>query len=319
MTEFKDSSRNTGPTANSTSTEASSSGLSATNGIIYRPELSMSELVWRRFRHHKLAVASLIILTMLVAVCFITPLFVSEEAANWMNHDAMAQPPSIRYPFGTDDVGRDMLLRSIYGGRISLRLGILAAIISVTIGAVVGGIAGYWSPGPVDSILMRITETLLSIPTLFILIILSRIVGHSVAMITLVIGGLSWMGVSRLVRAEVLSLKAQDFVLAAQAVGVRSWRILARHVMPSVVAPIVVAATLGVGNAIIWEASLSFLGLGVQPPTATWGTMLNRAQRYLVEAPWIAIFPGLLILITVLCVNFIGDGLRDALDPYGRR
>jgi peptide/nickel transport system permease protein len=290
-----------------------------TVAMLARPESTMFQLVLRRFRRHKLAVASAIVLGLLIGVCFVVPLFVDEDAANWMNHDAKREPPSLRFPFGTDDVGRDMLLRAIYGGRISLGLGIVAALIAVTIGTAVGGIAGFSSPGPVDSILMRFTETLLSIPTLFILIVLARIVGNSVTMIAIVIGGLSWMGVSRLVRAEILSLKEQDFILAAGALGVPSRRILVFHLLPNVVAPIVVAATLGVGMAIIWEASLSFLGLGVQPPTATWGSMLHRAQRFLVDAPWIAIFPGLLILITVLCVNFVGDGLRDALDPYSPR
>jgi peptide/nickel transport system permease protein len=184
----------------------------------------------------------------------------------------------------------------------------------VAIGVTVGAVAGF-NGGWIDNGLMRFTDALLSIPTLFILIVLSRIVGQSVMTITVVIGVLSWMRVSRLVRANVLSLKERDFVLAAHSIGTGSGRILGRHVVPNTIAPIVVAATLGVGRAIIMEASLSFLGLGVQPPAATWGNMLNRAQAYLTTAPWIAIFPGLLILITVLCVNFVGDGLRDALDP----
>lgn len=318
MTSHSNISDKQGPSHRSAPQEQPATGEDVV-AILARPEATMFQLVLRRFRRHKLAFASVIVLGVLVGVCFIVPLFVDEDAANWMNHDAKRQPPSLQYPFGTDDVGRNMLLRAIYGGRISLGLGIVAALIAVTIGTTVGGLAGFFSPGPVDSILMRFTETLLSIPTLFILIVLARLVGHSVAMIAIVIGALSWMGVSRLVRAEILSLKEQDFILAAGALGVPSRRILVYHLLPNVVAPIVVAATLGVGMAIIWEASLSFLGLGVQPPTATWGTMLHRAQRFLVDSPWIAIFPGLLILITVLCVNFVGDGLRDALDPYSPR
>jgi peptide/nickel transport system permease protein len=199
-----------------------------------------------------------------------------------------------------------------------LRIGFLAALLSVTIGVAVGAIAGF-NQGWLDNVLMRVTDALLSIPTLFILIVLTQVAGQSIVVITVVIGLLSWMTVSRLVRASVLSLKQQDFALAARAIGVSPAAILFRHILANTVAPVVVAATLGVGQAIILEASLSFLGLGVQPPTATWGNMLNRAQGFLVTAPWLAVFPGLLILITVLCVNFIGDGLRDALDPYAVR
>jgi peptide/nickel transport system permease protein len=183
---------------------------------------------------------------------------------------------------------------------------------------IIGALAGYNS-GWLDSVLMRFTDAILSIPTLFILIVVTRVVGQRVAVITVVIGLLSWMTVSRIVRANVLSLKRQEFVVAARAVGASPISILFRHILPNTLAPVVVAATLGVGQAIILEASLSFLGLGVQPPTATWGSMLYRAQSLLVQAPWIAIFPGALILITVLCVNFMGDGLRDALDPQGLR
>ncbi len=275
---------------------------------------SMFRLVWSRFRRHRLATVSLLVLAVLALVAIAAPLFVAEEDANRLVVTSILEPPSATYPFGTDDVGRDVLLRSIFGARISLLIGFLAALLSVTIGVAVGALSGYHQ-GWIDNILMRITDALLSIPTLFILIVLTRVAGQSVGVITVVIGVLSWMGVSRLVRANVLTLKQQDFVLAAQSIGVQPRAILVRHILPNTIAPIVVAATLGVGQAIILEASLSFLGLGVQPPTATWGSMLYRAQSFLVTAPWVAFFPGILILITVLCVNFIGDGLRDALDP----
>lgn len=284
---------------------------------------SMASMFWQRFKHHKPAVISLLVLFILTLSSFGAPFVVSENAANRVVITDARHPPSLNHPFGTDDVGRDIFLRSLFGGRISLRIGLFAAVISIMIGVTVGAIAGY-SSGWIDNSLMRFTDALLSIPTLFILIVVSsvlrdRIGVGSVTLITVVIGGLSWMRVSRIVRANVLSLKERDFILAAQSLGVPSRRILARHIVPNTVAPIVVAATLGVGRAIILEASLSFLGLGVQPPTATWGNMLYRAQAYLVSAPWIAIFPGLLILITVLCVNFVGDGLRDALDPRALR
>jgi peptide/nickel transport system permease protein len=275
---------------------------------------TMSRLIWRRFRRHRLAVVGLAILLTLSLFAFVVPLFVPEEAANRLVVTEILHPPSLAHPFGTDDVGRDIFLRSIFGGQVSLRIGFLAALLSVTIGIAIGAVAGY-NQGWIDNGLMRFTDALLSIPTLFILIVLTQVVGQSILVITVVIGVLSWMGVSRLVRANVLSLAQQDFVLAAQAIGVGPGTILVRHILPNTLAPVVVAATLGVGQAIILEASLSFLGLGVQPPTATWGNMLYRAQSFLVTAPWIAFFPGMLILITVLCVNFIGDGLRDAFDP----
>lgn len=276
---------------------------------------TMLQMIWRQFRLHKLALFSTVILIFMFGISFIIPLFISEDVGIFIDFSAMRQPPSWEHLFGTDDIGRDLFMRSVYGGRISLRIGILSAIISITIGISVGGISGYY-PGLPDNILMRFTEALLSIPRLFILIVLARIVGNSIAVVTVVIGGLSWMDISRIVRANVLSIKEQDFVLASISIGTRPQDILRRHILPNTVAPIVVAATLGVGQAIILESYLSFLGLGLQPPTATWGNMLNRAQSFLVDAPWIAFFPGLMILITILCVNFIGDGLRDALDPH---
>ncbi len=287
---------------------------------LVRPPETMWTSFRRRFVRHQPAMVSLIVLSFLVLVSFGVSLFVSEDQANLIDVTAMRSAPSWEHLFGTDDVGRDMFLRTLFGGQISLRIGILAASISVVMGITIGTVAGY-NTGWIDNVLMRITDALLSIPTLFILIALTRVLGNrigvgNVAFITLVIGMLSWMSTSRIVRAHVLSLKEQDFVLAARSLGCQAGRILGRHIVPNTLAPVVVAATLDVGRAIIFEASLSFLGLGIQPPTATWGSMLNRAQAYLINAPWIALFPGIMILITVLCVNFLGDGLRDAFDPH---
>ena len=297
--------------------EASAVRTTAKSGNTSLKSKTMAQMIWGRFRRHRLALVCSGLLVTLIALCFIVPIFVSEAEANRLVLTQMKQPPSWGNWFGTDDIGRDMFLRSIYGGRISLRIGILAALVSISVGVAVGAIAGY-SPGWIDNVLMRFTESLMSIPRLFILIVLAKVVGQSLLVITLVIGLLSWMDVSRIVRANVLSIKAQDFVTSSIAVGSPRRRILLRHILPNTISPIVVAATLTVGQAIIMEASLSFLGLGVQPPTATWGNMLFRAQSYLVDSPWIAFFPGLMILITVLCINFIGDGLRDALDPHAK-
>jgi peptide/nickel transport system permease protein len=255
------------------------------------------------------------VLFIIVLVSAIAPLLASEEAANQVNPLQILSPPSLAHPFGTDDVGRDMFWRTVYGGRISLAIGLLSVLIAMTVGIAIGCLAGFYG-GVVDSLLMRFTDAVLSIPSLFMLIILTRILGPTVPAIILVIGLLNWMQVSRIVRANFLSLKGQDFVVAARASGVDDGAIMVRHILPNTMAPVIVAATLGIGHAIILEASASFLGLGVQPPTASWGSTLNRAQEVMIMAPWVAIFPGLMILLTVLCVNFLGDGLRDALDPH---
>ena len=276
------------------------------------------DLFLRRFKRHKPAIASLILLVVLATICYSAPLFIDEDEVHRIDTKMMRKPPSAEHPLGTDDVGRDMLLRLVFGGIVSLRIGVLAALIGVTIGVTIGTVAGYFS-GWIDNVLMRTAEALLSIPQLFILIVLGRVLGSSVFMITAVIGVLSWMRISRLVRANVLSLRERDYVTAARAQGAPVSRILMRHIVPNTLAPIVVAGTLLVGRAIVLEASLSFLGMGVQPPTATWGSMLNRAQAYLTTAPWIAIAPGVMILLVILCVNFLGDGLRDALDPQSYR
>ena len=271
-------------------------------------------LAWRRYRRHRPATIAGVILALLVAAVVVGPLFIPESRANQAEPTEIMRPPSAEYPFGTDDVGRDILARALYGGRISLLIGVLAAAIGIGVGLAVGALAGYYGRA-VDIVLMRLTDAVLSIPSLLLLIVLGRIFGASVLILALVIGGLSWMTVARIVRANVLSLREQDFVTAARALGASDRGIIVRHVIPNTLAPVIVAATLGVGHAILLEAGASFLGLGVQPPTASWGSMLYRAQNVLNIAPWVAIFPGLCILIAVLCINFLGDGLRDALDP----
>jgi peptide/nickel transport system permease protein len=258
------------------------------------------------------------VLCTVVGVCVVGPLLIPESAANRVDPTLFRAPPSLAHPFGNDDVGRDIMWRTIYGGRISLAIGALSVALAMSIGVVLGSISGYYGRWA-DSLIMRLTDAMLSMPSLLLLIVLTRILGPSVPTIILVIGLLNWMQVTRIVRANFLSLKEQDFVLAARALGVSDLAIIFRHVVPNTLTPVVVAATLGVGYAIILEASASFLGLGVQPPTASWGSMLYRAQGLMVQAPWVAIFPGLLILVTVMAINFLGDGLRDALDPRTRQ
>jgi peptide/nickel transport system permease protein len=306
---------------------------------------SPGQLAWRRFRNHKAAVISLVgIFLMLVfiwlgglifarGVCEPTGQYVTAEAfANCNDTSVKLQPPSRAHPFGTDTIGRDILARTIYGGQISLTIGIFAAIVEVIVGVLVGAVAGYFGRW-VDDVLMRITEAMLIIPSLFLLIVLAkalagkvpdihllgRTFSGSVVVIIVVIGLTSWMYLARIVRANVLSLKELDFISASRALGVSDARIIFKHLLPNTIAPIIVSATLGVSGSILSEAYVSFLGLGVQTPTASWGNMLDSSVKYIQSAPWLWFFPGLLILLTVLCINFIGDGLRDALDPRSTR
>jgi peptide/nickel transport system permease protein len=259
--------------------------------------------------------------------------YVTGEAyANCNDLSIKLQPPSLAHPFGTDTIGRDILARTIYGGQISLAIGVFAAIVEVLIGVLVGAVAGYFGRW-VDDLLMRITEAMLIIPSLFLLIVLGKALGGivpeveilgralsgSVVVIILVIGFTSWMYLARIVRANVLSLKELDYISASRALGVSDARIIFKHLLPNTIAPIIVSATLSVSGAILTESYVSFLGLGVQTPTASWGNMLDSAVKYIQSAPWLWFFPGLLILLTVLCINFIGDGLRDALDPRSTR
>ena len=295
------------------------------------PPLTLGQMAWRRFRRHKLAMTSLVMLVLLMLFIFGGALVFSEADANYNDTTKRLTPPSAEHPFGTDTIGRDILARTIYGGQISILIGLTAVIVQIVVGVIVGALSGYYG-GWVDSILMRFTEAIMTIPLLFLLLVMAkffagkvpnvdlfgRTFSGTVVVIVLIIGLTSWPRLARIVRAEFLSLKEDDFILAAHATGTSNYQVMFKHILPNTVAPIVVTATLSVAGAIISEAYISFLGLGVQPPTATWGNMITGATTYIEYAPWIWFFPGMLILLTVLSINFLGDGLRDALDPRSR-
>jgi peptide/nickel transport system permease protein len=289
---------------------------------IYPEQISMGRMVWRRFRRHRGAVLGAIILTIIIVSCLLAPLSPYDPEKSDLT--SALQPPSWQHPFGTDTLGRDMLTRVLYGGRISLFVGFMVVIITLLIGIPMGAIAGFLG-GWVDEVLMRVIDASLALPTLMILILLSAIMReieipflqrNNVMTIAFVIGILSWMTIARLVRAIFLTLREMEYVSASRALGASDFRIIVSEILPNGFGPIIVAATLGIGWAIMEESGLSFLGFGIQPPTPSWGNLLNSAQEHLVKHPWLAIFPGLMIFFTIISVNYIGDGLRDALDPY---
>lgn len=280
------------------------------------------QFVWSRFRRHPGARAGAIVFLILVASVLLAPLSPYDPEISQLADKLQA--PSWPHPMGTDALGRDLLTRILYGGRVSLMVGVLVVGITLTIGVTVGALAGYWG-GVVDAVLMRITDAALTLPSLLVLVLLGAILRdidlpllkqNSVLTIALVIGILSWMTFARLVRASILTLRELDFVTAAHSVGVPPGRIVLRHILPNAVGPITVEATLELGYAIIEESGLSFLGFGIQPPTPSWGNLLSNAQENFLRYPWLAIFPGVMIFLAIISVNYIGDGLRDAFDPY---
>ncbi len=284
-------------------------------------EISPTRLILRRFLRHRLAVCA-VVLFVLILLSTLAASF-SPYSATAQNAKYGLQPPSREHWFGTDDLGRDLLTRTLYGGRISLVVGLAATALTLGIGVVVGALAGY-AGGWLDNLLMRITDAFLTLPTLFVLILISAMLRDlptlnlrsSVLIVIVVIGLLNWMWPARLIRGEFLRLKAQDFVLAAHASGVSNLRIMWRHLLPNTVGLMIVQATLMVAFAIITESGLSYLGFGIQLPTPSWGNLLASAQSYALRAPWLTLFPGALIFVTTLAINFIGDGLRDAFDPF---
>jgi peptide/nickel transport system permease protein len=295
------------------------------------PPLSLSQLTWRRFRRHRMAIFGVVVFLIIVIYAFGGMLVISEADSNRTETGNALHAPTAAHPFGTDTIGRDILARTIYGGQISIIIGLTAMLVEIVFGVSIGALAGYFG-GWLDSFLMRITEAVLVIPQIFLLLVMARYFAQSipnlkflgrtfsgsVLVIIFVIGITSWPYLARIVRAQFLSVKENDFILAARATGTSTRDIIFRHILPNVSAPIIVSATLSVASAITLEAYISFLGLGVRPPTATWGNMLEGAYNYIATAWWLWFFPGFFIAVIVLSINFLGDGLRDALDPHSR-
>jgi len=297
------------------------------------PPLSLGQLAWRRFKRHRMALAGSVGLILMLLFIVVGSFFYTEKYANRVDVVRRLEAPSAAHYFGTDSTGRDVFARIIYGGQISLFIGVLSVVVALILGITIGGVAGLLG-GWVDSLLMRFTEAILSIPSLFLLIVLGKLFGSeiptlqllgrtfsgSVIVVILVIGLTSWMYLARIVRANILSLREMDYVSAARALGSGNIRILIRHLIPNTMMPIIITATLGLAQAIISEAYVSFLGLGVQPPTASWGNLMDQSISLIQRGVWwMWLFPSLFIVMTILFTNFIGDGLRDALDPRSTR
>lgn len=288
-----------------------------------RPARSLWADAWFTFTRDKLAMAGLAVLGFLVLATAIGPFFYTNPAGV-IDFSKSIQGPSLQHPFGTDDLGRDIFSRALWGGRVSIAVGVTAVLIAITLGTAIGALAGYFRR--LDNILMRLTDVFLSLPILPLLLVIIYLFREPIQqrfgpdmgvflMIVVVIGVLNWMPVARLVRASFLSIKRKEFIEAARATGSGDSRIIFKHILPNVLSPVLVAATIGVGAAILTESTLSFLGLGFPPDVPTWGRLLYDAQNYIDIAPHWVIFPGLCIFLIVLSINYIGDGLRDALDP----
>lgn len=272
----------------------------------------------RRFRRNPLAVGGAAVLLLLAASAVFAPVL-APRPPDAVDPRLILRPPSLQHPLGTDDTGRDALSRLLYAGRVSLALGLGVAVLAVSAGAALGALAGYWG-GRVDAVISALINTLLSLPVVAVAMVLGSFLHLTPLRLIALISAFSWMNVARLVRGQVISLREWPYVEVARAAGASDWRVLFRHILPGALGPIAVSGTLLVAQAILYESALSFLGFGVRPPTATWGNMLNAAQVYVREAPWLAAFPGLAITISVTSVNFVGEGLRESLDPrLGRR
>lgn len=287
---------------------------------------TMTGLIVRRFKRHRLAVVGLVVFIALVLSAVFAPVIAPYDP-NALSTSERLESPSRDHWFGTDDAGRDIFSRVLYGGRISLLIGVGATTVALLIGTLIGAVSGYFG-GFADNALMRLVDVFLSFPSLFILIVLATVIrtsshlreySGSIWPIAIVIGGLSWMALARIVRATFLGLRETEFVESARAVGAGNTRIMVRHILPGALGPIIVQGTLLIAAVIIAESGLSYLGFGVQPPTASWGTLLDDAQGKMRQLPMFAIAPGMMIFLTVISINYIGDGLRDAFDPHSHR
>jgi peptide/nickel transport system permease protein len=278
-----------------------------------RQDVGFYALAFRKLRRHRPAVISFWVLMFIGLASLVGPLFLP---AAWDGPDLYHQftPPGFPHVLGTDELGRDLLLRILTGGQVSIMVGLLATLVTIFAGVSVGTIAGY-AGGWLDNVLMRLTDAMLAIPAIFLLILIATGFGHTPTVIILAIGITAWPQTARIIRSVVLSVREKEYVEAARAIGSGHAKIITRHILPNALGAIVVAATLSIGTAILTESTLSYLGLGIGPPIASWGSTLFHAQQFIWEAPYYALFPGTMILMTVLCINFMGDGLRDAFDP----
>ncbi len=297
-----------------------------------RKHESLLQMVFARFRRHRMAMIGVAVMTLITLYVIGGSFFITERSSNSTDFQNKWGAPSAEHPFGTDALGRDVLARTIYGGQVTLLISLLAMVVTAIVGTTLGLISGFYG-GWIDSIVMRVSEALLTIPLLFLLLVITKFIGSqvpavkvfgrefsgSVIVVIFVLGFTGWMGLARIVRAQVLSLREQEFVTAARALGARNLHIIFRHIMPNALAPVIVYTTLGISNVILLEAYIGFLGMGVQPPTASWGNMIQRATEKIDSAWWMWLYPGGLILLTVISINYIGDGLRDALDPYSKK
>jgi peptide/nickel transport system permease protein len=274
---------------------------------------SKLETFWSRLQRNRMAVAGLVLVLGLFAVALLAP-WLAPYDPNFIDLKQVLMPPGPAHLLGTDTLGRDVLSRIIFGARISLLVGFVAVGIATLIGVLVGALAGYYG-GAMDAILMRLVDLMLCFPTLFLILAVIAVLGPSIWNIMVVIGVTGWMGVARLVRAEFLSLREREFVMAARALGASDARLIWRHLLPNALTPVMVSATLGVAGAILTESALSFLGLGVQPPTPSWGNILTMGKDNIEIAWWLSVFPGLAILVTVMSYNLLGEGIREAVDP----
>ena len=274
-------------------------------------------IVWEGFRDNRFAMAGAIVVLFMFAVSLLAPV-IARFDPNHIDAYNVLMAPSTAHWFGTDELGRDVFARMVFGARVSLKVGFVAVGIATVIGSVVGLVAGYYS-GWLDTVLMRFVDIMLCFPTFFLILAVITLLEPSIWYIMLIIGLTGWMGVARLVRAEVLSLRERDFVLAARAIGASDLRIIFRHILPNALGPVLVYATLGVAGAILTESSLSFLGIGVRPPTPSWGNILTSGKEFIEFAWWLFLFPGLAIMVTVLSYYLVGEGIRDALDPRRQR
>ena len=278
-----------------------------------RPTKTLAQETWRRFRQNPLAMAGGAVVVFLFLVSLLAPLIAPYDPAEFHLKQVL-EAPTWQHLLGTDELGRDVLSRMIFGAQISLKVGFVAVGIATLIGMVLGALAGYYG-GLIDSAIMRLVDIMLCFPSFFLILAVIALLEPSIWNIMIVIGLTSWMGVARLVRAELLTLKQRDYVAAARVLGAADGRIIFRHLLPNALSPVLVSATLGVAGAILTESALSFLGIGVQPPTPSWGNILTAGKDNISVAWWLSLYPGLAILITVLAYNLLGEGLREALDP----